>query len=103
MSNDKKNAEGKKGLPGGFFIFLLAALLLLFTFQNMSGDKAGQVAFSHQVEPLVNLDLIQKDESRKISLNDNLVTFSGKFKERLSEESKMRYRYLELLNRNHEL
>lgn len=104
MSKDTKNGqEGKKGFPGGFFILILAAVLFFLTFQNLGSDRTGHVAFSHQVEPLVNLDLIQKEESRKISLNDNLVTFSGKFKERLSEESKARYRYLELLNRNHEL
>lgn len=104
MSNENKNGpEGKKGLPGGFLIFLLAAILLFLTFQNVSGDKKGQVAFSHQVEHLVNLDLIQKEDSRKIALNDNLVTFSGKFKERLSEDAKARYRFLELLNLNHQL
>lgn len=103
MSKDTKNGqEGKKSFPGGFFILFLAAALFFLTFQNLGSDKAGHVAFSHQVEPLVNLDLIQKDESRKISLNDNLVTFSGKFKERLTEESKARFRYLELLNQNHE-
>jgi len=104
MNNDNKNRqEGKKGFSGGFFLLLLAALLLFLTIQNMEGEKKGRVAFSHQVEHLVNLDLIQKEESRKIALNDNLVTFSGKFKERLSEEAKARYRYLELLNRNHDL
>ncbi|MFI5343844.1 MAG: ATP-dependent zinc metalloprotease FtsH, partial [Chlamydiales bacterium] len=40
---------------------------------------------------------------QKIALNDNLVTFSGKFRERLTEEGKTRYKYLELLNSNHEL
>ncbi|MCB1081069.1 MAG: ATP-dependent zinc metalloprotease FtsH, partial [Chlamydiia bacterium] len=35
--------------------------------------------------------------------NDNLVTFTGKFKERLSDDARFRYRYLELLNQNHVL
>jgi cell division protease FtsH len=51
----------------------------------------------------VNLQLIQPEESRKVALNDNLVTFSGKFRERQTEEGKNRYKYLELLNGNHEL
>ena len=103
MNNDNFKSEPKKGFPGGFFIFLLAAILLILTIQNLSGEKTGKVAFSHQVEHLVNLDLIQKDEGRKIALNDNLVTFSGKFKERQGDDSKARYRYLELLEKNHEL
>ena len=103
MSNDNLKNEPKKGFPGGFFIFLLAAILVILTIQNLSNEKTGKVAFSHQVEHLVNLDLVQKDESRKIALNDNLVTFSGKFKERQSDDAKSRFRYLELLNRNHEL
>ncbi|NBO24283.1 MAG: ATP-dependent zinc metalloprotease FtsH, partial [Chlamydiae bacterium] len=60
-------------------------------------------SYSHQVEHLVNLDLIQKDKSSKIGLNDNLVSFSGQFKEQLSEDSAIRYRYLELLNDHHKL
>ena len=103
MSNDNLKNEPKKGFPGGFFIFLLAAILVILTIQNLSNEKTGKVAFSHQVEHLVNLDLVQQDESRKIALNDNLVTFSGKFKERQSDDAKSRFRYLELLNRNHEL
>ncbi len=103
MSNDNLKNEPKKGFPGGFFIFLLAAILVILTVQNLSNEKTGKVAFSHQVEHLVNLDMVQKDESRKIALNDNLVTFSGKFKERETDDAKSRFRYLELLNRNHDL
>lgn len=95
--------ESKRGFPGGFFIFLLAAILIILTVQNLGNEKTAKVAFSHQLEHLVNLDLIQKEDNRKIALNDNLVTFSGKFKDKLPEDSKARFRYLELLNRNHEL
>jgi cell division protease FtsH len=102
MSNDMK-PESKRGFPGGFFIFLLAVILVILTVQSFNNEKTGKVAFSHQVEHLVNLDLIQKEESRKIALNDNLVTFSGKFKDNVSDDAKARYRYLDLLNRNHEL
>ena len=100
MDNSNKPQEPRKRFPGGFFLFLLAAVLIILTVQNLSGDKGGKVSFSHQVEHLVNLGLIQKDESRKIAQNDNLVTFTGKFKERLSEDAYARYRYLELLNQN---
>jgi len=103
MDNPNKGPEQKKRFPGGFILFLLAAILIILTVQNLSSEKGGKVSFSHQVEHLVNLDLVQKDESRKTAQNDNLVTFTGKFKERLSDDSKARYRYLELLDQNHEL
>jgi cell division protease FtsH len=104
MSNDNMKPEPtKRGFPGGFFLFLLAAILIILTVQNLNSEKAAKVSFSHQLEHLVNLDLIQKEDNRKIALNDNLVTFSGKFKDKQSDEAKAKYRYLELLNRNHEL
>lgn len=98
-----KPESGRRGFPGGFFIFLLAAILVILTVQNLSSGKTAKVGFSHQLEHLVNLDLVQKEESRKIALNDNLVTFSGKFKDKLTDDAKARFRFLELLNRNHEL
>ena len=101
MGNDNK--ETKRGFPGGFFVFLLAAILIIMTVQNLTSEKTAKVAFSHQVEHLVNLDLIQKEDNRKIALNDNLVSFAGRFKERQTDEAKSRYRYLELLEKNHEL
>lgn len=104
MSNENKTKpDSKKGMPGGFFVFLLAAILIILTIQNLTNEKTATVSFSHQVEHLVNLDLLQKEESRKIALNDNLVTFSGRFRERQTDEGKARFRYLELLNHNHEL
>src|SRR5262245_13095510 len=98
MSDDNKTKPPRKGIPGGFFIFALAAVLTFFTIQNLGHEKGAKVSFSHQVEHLVNLDLLQKDQSSKIALNDNLVTFNGKFKDSLGEDAKARYRYLELLN-----
>lgn len=103
MEQPEKTEPPRKRFPGGFLLFVLAAILIILTVQNLSSEKGGKVSFSHQVEHLVNLDLIQKDESRKIAQNDNLVTFTGKFKERLNEESKNRFRFLELLNENHVL
>ncbi|MES2345849.1 MAG: ATP-dependent zinc metalloprotease FtsH [Chlamydiota bacterium] len=101
--SDEKKPDIKKGFPGGFFLFLLAVILIILTVQSLSQPKTGKVAFNYQVEHLVNLDLIQKEDSRKIALNDNLVTFSGKFRERLTDEGKQRFRYLDLLEKNHEL
>jgi len=100
MSEDNK--KPRRGFPGGFLILLLAGTLLFFSIQSMNKEKMGKVSFSHQVEHLVNLDLIHKDSSKKIALNDNLVTFSGKFKDRVSDDAKVRYRYLELLNARHQ-
>ena len=98
MSGDNNNKSEKKGFPGGFLAFVVAVILIVLTMQNFNNEKSAKVSFSHQVEHLVNLDLIQKDESRKVALNDNLVTFTGKFKDQLSDDAKSRYRYLELLN-----
>lgn len=94
--------EPKRGMPGGFFLFLVGIILLILTIQNLTTEKTAKVSFSYQLEHLVNLELIQPDDSKKIALNDNLVTFSGKFKEKLSDASKTRYRFLELLEKNHE-
>jgi len=101
MDQPDKQQEPRKRFPGGFLLFLLAAILIILTVQNLSGEKEGKVSFSHQVEHLVNLKLIQKDLSRKTAQNDNLVTFTGKFKENLSDDASLRYRFLELLNQNH--
>lgn len=104
MAQDNKNTpEPKKSFPTTFFLFLLAVILIVITLQNFMSTKSAKVAFSHQVEHLVNLHLIVPEESRKVSLKDNLVTFSGKFHEQLPEESRKRYRFLELLEANHQL
>jgi cell division protease FtsH len=102
--NDQNQKPGqKKGFPGGFVIFFLAAMLIFLTIQNLSHDQTAKVAFSHQVEHLVDLDLIQPSESRKIAQNDNLVTLTGKFRDRITDDARARYKYLELLNRHNEL
>ncbi len=100
---DKFKNEGKKGFPGGFFFFLLVLFIVIFTMQSLTSERLAKVSFSHQVEHLVNLDLIASEENRKIAQNENLVTFTGRFRGELTPESKERYQYLELLNRHHEL
>lgn len=101
--SDDNNKEIKRGFPNGFIWFLLAAFFMALMVQNFMETRFAKVSFSYQLEHLVNLQLIQPEDSRKIALNDNLVTFSGKFRERVTEEGKNRYKFLELLNTNHEL
>jgi len=101
--DDKQKQQPRKGIPGGFFILLFAAALTFFAIQSLSKEKSGKVGFSHQVEHLANLDLINPEASRKTSQNDKLVSFSGQFKDRLSDTSKQRFRFLELLNKSHQL
>lgn len=102
MADDKKQ-DFKKSFPNSFVWFLMAAFLMALMVQNIMDTKFSKVSFSYQLEHLVNLQLIQPEDSRKTALNDNLVTFSGKFRDRLTDEGKNRYKYLELLNSNHEL
>lgn len=99
---DEKKSDFKKGFSNNFVLFLIAAILAVLMIQNFLETKVAKVSFSYQLEPLVNLDLIQSDESRKTAVNDNLVTFSGKFYDRLQEDSKIRYKYLQLLDNNHQ-
>lgn len=102
MSNDN-NKDIKNNFPSGFVWFLMAAFMLALMVQSFVETRQAKVSFSYQLEHLVNLQLIQEEESRKTALNDNLVTFSGRFVERQTEEGKKRFKYLELLNTNHEL
>ncbi len=104
MAPEKKNKnDPKKSFPTTFLLFLLAVVLIVITLQNFMSTKTAKVAFSHQVQHLVNLNLIVPEDSRKVSLNDNLVTFSGKFRESETEEGRKRYRFLELLEGNDKL
>src|SRR5438132_5691404 len=102
MADDNK-PDFKKGMSNSFVWFLMAAFLFALMVQNFIETKYAKVSFSYQLEHLVNLQLLQPEDSRKIALNDNLVTFSGKFRERQTEEGKHRFKFLELLNSNHKL
>ena len=101
MSQDK-NQDLKKGLPNGFLFFMFATFLLILIIGNVYDTKQAKVSFSYQLEHLVNLDLIHSDDSKKIALNDNLVTFQGKFVDQLTENSKNNYKFLNLLNQKHQ-
>jgi cell division protease FtsH len=99
----KMKPDPKKSIPGGFLIFIVGAILIIFMVQTFTSYPTGKVSFSHQAEHLTNLNLTVPDQNHKIAQNDNLVTFTGRFREALPDESIERYRYLELLNQNHEL
>ncbi len=100
MADDKKN-DLRKNLPSSFIWFLLAAFLIAFMLQNYVSTPFAKIGFSYQLEHLVNLQLLQPEESRKTALNDNLVTFSGHFREKVTEDGKNRFKFLELLNQSH--
>jgi len=101
--NDDNKQDFKKGFSNSFVWLLMAAFLLALMVQNFMDTKFAKVSFSYQLENLVNLQLLQPEENRKIALNDNLVTFSGKFRDRLTDEGKNRYKFIELLEQNHHL
>lgn len=103
MANEKKSGPNRKGIPGGFLLVLLAAVLIVLGVQTFSSDRAGKVSFSHQVEHLTNLDLTIPEDNQKIAQNEHLVTFFGKFRDVTTPEGADRYSYLELLNANHQL
>src|SRR3990167_6107361 len=100
MDKDPKKGGDRKGFPGFLLIFIVGVILLI-AFQNFSSHNTATVSYSHQAEHLVNLDLLDHNESKKIALNDNLVTFTGAFKDELTETAKDRFRYLYLLDQNH--
>ncbi len=99
----KMRQSPKKSFPGNFFAFLLVAVLIILCVQTFNSSSSGRVSFSHQAEHLTNLNLTVPEENRKIAQNENLVTFTGRFRDELSEEGVERFRYLEHLNKHHEL
>lgn len=101
--NDDKKQDLKKNVPNSFIWFLMAAFLFAVLLQNFIETKFAKVSFSYQLEHLVNLQLIQPEDSRKTAANDNLVTFSGHFRDKLTEDGKNRFKYLELLHANQDL
>lgn len=102
MSEEKK-PESKKNFSNSLVLIVMGVILALIVIQNFLETKVARVSFSYQLEPLVNLDLIQPEESRKTAAASNLVTFSGRFRDRLTDEGKSRYKYLDLLDTSHEL
>jgi len=94
MNNEGTPPEKKKRTSNTIFVALVGALFVLMLLQNMYGAKQARVSFSYQIEHLVNLDLIQPEDSRKTATANNLVTFSGRFREVRSAAGKQRFQYL---------
>lgn len=101
--NDDNKQDYKKNFSNNFVWFVMAAFFMALLINTFMDTKIAKVSFGYQLENLVNLDLIQPDDSRKIAINDNLVTFSGRFRDRKTEEGKKRFKFLEVLNENHSL
>lgn len=91
------NQQDKKGITGGFGLFLLAVMIAVMFLQNFFEAKSAKVSFSYQVEHLVNLNMLRQDDCKKTATHANLVSFSGKFQETLSDSSRQRFHYLELI------
>ena len=95
------NPSEKKGFSNSVVMFLVAIFLIALTLQNILETNLAKVTFSYQLEHLVNLDLLKPEDSRKVAMKDNLVAFSGRFREHVTEEGKKRYKYLEFLDAKH--
>ncbi len=101
--NDEKKPEPKKSFSNSLVLIVMGVILALIVIQNFVETKVARVSFSYQLEPLVNLDLIQPEDSRKTAAGSNLVTFGGRFRDQTTDEGKVRYKYLDLLDTSHEL
>lgn len=100
--NDKKSSESKKNMPQTWLPILIGIFFALMILQSVLDRKTAQVAFSYQLEHLVNLDLVDPQESRKTAVSNNLVTFTGKFRDAKTEIGKKRYHFLALLEDKNE-
>ncbi len=102
MNHENKNPNQKKSFPGILIFFIIGAFALMMM-RNTAVSERANVSFSHQIEHLVNLDLLQPDASNKIAIKDNLVSFGGKFRDKKTDEAKNRFRYLSLLDEHNAL
>lgn len=101
-NKNSTNGSPKKGGSPNLYWIVFGILTLLLVLQNYFEAPSARVSFSYQLEPLVNLELINPAYSRKVATASNLVTFSGRFKESLSDESSKRFAYLQLVDDQHE-
>jgi len=101
MNPDKKD-ESKKS-PSNSIIFIIMGLIVaMILIQNFLQMKVARVSFSYQLEYLVDLDLMVPQEARKTATANNLVTFSGIFRDEETQEGKNRFKYLSTLDSYHE-
>ncbi len=100
---DRKDPNSSKKSPNNLMIVVLGVIFVILLIQNFLDTKMANVSFSYQLEHLINLDLINPAYSRKIATASNLVTFQGRFRDQLSDESKRKFKYLETLDEKNEL
>ncbi len=100
---EEKKTDPKKNASNSIILIVMGIIVALILLQNFLETKVARISFSYQLEHLLNLDLVLPDELRKTASNNNLVTFSGKFREEKAEEGKNRFKYLEVLDTSHEL
>lgn len=89
MAEEKKQDQNpKRGYSNSVLLLVMGIIVAMILIQNYLETKLARVSFSYQLEHLVNLDMLEPEESRKTASNNNLVTFAGKFRERETEEGK---------------
>lgn len=103
MPSDSKK-DPKKPVPRGIWLIFISVLAFVYlASNNYPPKKSARITNSFQLEHLVNLDLIAPEKSQKVSINDQLVSFSGCFRQELTEDNQAKFDYLDLLNQKHKL
>ena len=69
MSEDKKK-DRKKGFPGSFMLFLFASLIIAMTVQGLVGGSSANISFGHQLEHLINLQLVEEQANTKVAIKE---------------------------------
>ena len=95
--------QDKKPAKFGFWFFLSFILLAIFALQLFVSEEDGEVGFSYQLEHLVNLDLLDGEESVKVATDSGLVTFAGKFRDATTQLGRNRFEYLTALDTSKDL
>lgn len=103
MPKENRAKSPKKSFPWGLVAILAMITLAAYWTSSMQTPATSDIGFSYQLEHLANLELLRREDSRKIGSGDGLVSFSGRFKKERSVVSEQRYQYLELLQQRHSL
>ena len=96
-----KADKSKSGF--GIFIFIGAVVAGAFLLQLALDTQVPRVSFGHQVEHLVNLELVDTGSLKKSATSDNLVNFEGQFKETIGEGARTKFAFVEHIHRINEL
>lgn len=100
--SDIKRPDQKKNISQMWLPILIGLFFSLMIVQNVLDKKTAKVSFSYQLEHLVNLDLLDPQESRKTAVSNNLVTFAGTFRNAKTAVGKKRFQFLTLLEQKNE-